>query len=84
MGVHDANYAVIKKKLGVPEDEPIFVIRGQDDLALHTLTRYRNTASVIEAGAVRPSDEWFANIDAVINEFASFRNDNPDKIKVPD
>lgn len=69
---------------GVPDDEPVFILRAQDDLALHTITRYRNTASSIEDDSARPNDEWFAGLDQVIEDFGAFRNANPDKIKVPD
>lgn len=65
-------------------DEPVFVLRAQDDFALHTLTRYRNTASSIEDESVRPSEAWFAGLDGVIAAFAEFRQDHADKIKVPD
>lgn len=66
------------------DDEPVFVLRAQDDLAVHTLARYRNAASSIEDKTKLPSEEWFASLDALIEAFAEFRRENPDKIKVPD
>lgn len=69
---------------GLPEDEPVFILRARDDLALHTITRYRNSASQIEDEEVRPNDEWFAALDDVIAEFGQFRIDNADKIRVAD
>lgn len=84
MSVHDADYKKIKKLLGIPEDEPIFVLRAQDDLAAHTVLRYTLTAHGIEDPAKVPSAEWFDGMDSVGQEFMAFRNDNPDRIKVPD
>lgn len=69
---------------GVPDDEPVFILRAQDDLALHTITRYRNTASQIEDKEKLPSNEWFAALDSVIADFGQWRQDNPDKMKIPD
>lgn len=87
MGVHDATdteYKKVKKLLGIPEDEPIFVLRAQDDLAVHTLARYRNDAATIEDANKRPNQEWMDQMDGVIQTFGGWRNANPDKIKVPD
>lgn len=84
MSVHDANYKKVKKELGIPEDEPIFVIRGKDDLALHAVVSYANVARQIEDPAVRPDDEWFDHLDEIASHFANFRNANPDRMKVPD
>lgn len=69
---------------GVPDDMPVFILLAKDDLALHTITRYRNTASTIEDESKRPDAEWFASLDEVIGEFGKYRHENPDKIKVPD
>lgn len=85
MGVHDTDkYVEVKRLLGIPEDEPICVFRAQDDLAMHTLTRYRNTADSIEDASAKPSQWWFDSLDSLIAKFAAFRNANPDRIKVPD
>jgi len=84
MGVHDADYKKVKKLLGIPDGEPIFVLRAQDDLALHTVVGYMNVARQIEDLKVRPSDQWFDHMNGVVNEFAAFRTDHPDKMKVPD
>jgi hypothetical protein len=80
MSVHSADYKKIKKLLDVPEDEPIFIIRGQDDLAAAIVTRYANMANGIEDDKVRPSDEWFDQMNGVVSEFLRFRNENTTKI----
>lgn len=84
MGVHDADYKKIKKLLGVPEDEPIFVLRGQDDLAAATVARYRNMASGIEDPDKVPSEQWLMQMEGTVREFTTFRANNPDRIKIPD
>jgi len=84
MSVHDANYKKIKKELGVPEDEPIFILRGKDDLAAAIVARYKNMAAGIEDPAKMPSEEWFMGMESVCREFNNFRNDNPDLVRVPD
>jgi hypothetical protein len=85
MGVHNTPevYAEVKRLLGIPEDEPIFILRGQDDLAMHTVTRYRNTADSIEDNSVKPDQDWLDGMDGVIAKFAEFRNANPDRMHVP-
>jgi hypothetical protein len=79
MGVHDGNYRAAKKALGIPADEPIFVIRGQDKSALGMLARYRNR--VEELGAGTP---FLEGIEVVAEQFAQWQTDNADKVKVPD
>jgi hypothetical protein len=50
MGVHDVDkYPEIKRLLGIPEDEPIFIFRAQDFL-MEDVVRYyqrRYTANAI-------------------------------------
>jgi hypothetical protein len=84
VGVHDADYKKVKKLLNVPEDEPIFIVRGQDDLACAIVTRYENMARQIEDPNLKPAAEWYDNMADMINEFANFRNNHPDRIKIPD
>ena len=67
-----------------PSDEPVFILRAQDDLALHTLVGYMNVARQIEDLKIRPSDQWFADVQHVVDSFAAFRADHPDTVKVPD
>lgn len=79
MGVHDGNYKAAKKALGIPADEPIFVIRAQDDLSTAALARYRNFAE--GAGC---SDEFVDGLDEVVREFEGWRQDHPTLTKKPD
>lgn len=84
MGVHDADYSKIKAALGIPEDEPIFVLRAQDKLSVPTISRYKNHALQIEVTDQRPSDEWFEQMDGVLTEFANWQREHRDLVKVPD
>jgi len=87
MSVHDADYDKIKKELGIPQEEPIFILRAQDALSVPTIQRYANFAAAVEATVDRPepfSQEWLNNKDKVIEDFASWQHANPDKVKLPD
>jgi hypothetical protein len=84
VSVHDANYRKLKKELGIPEDEPIFILRAKDRLALPVITRYTNSARQIESAKVRPSDEWFEQMGEVERQFADFASAHPSQMKIPD
>jgi hypothetical protein len=81
----DAKYGKVKLQ-NTPQsalddiEEPVFVIRGQDDLALHAITRYRNAL----AGVKDIDAEKVAALDGVIGRFAQFREEHADRIKVTD
>jgi hypothetical protein len=83
MSVHDVNYSKLKKLIGIPDDEPIFILRAKDDLAAATIARYRNMADRIESDK-RPNQEWFENVDGVVSAFGEFRASHPDLVRVPD
>lgn len=85
-GVHQKNkYAEIKEALGIPEDEPIFILRAQDQLSpsmidLYDLL-YMSTAKA--AGIDVDSSISFSNeIQAVYDEFRTWQKQN--SVKVPD
>lgn len=84
MSVHDANYKKIKKECGIPEDEPIFILRAQDKLALPTIQRYVNHANGIEIESEQRSHEWFDGMDEVLREFTTWQQGNKDQLKLPD
>lgn len=84
MSVHDADYEKVKKLLGIPKDEPIFVLRAQDKLAVPTIARYRTFADSIEHPEDRRADEWFASLDEDTAKFTEWQRENADKVKLPD
>lgn len=67
---------------GIPEDEPIFILRAQDVLAIATISRYKNLRLTAEEDP--PSSEWVNDLDHVGEEFFAWAQANPDKIKLPD
>lgn len=80
MGVHEGGaYPKVKELLGIPKDEPVFILRAQDKLSMPMLARYENMARQIEDG---PSQEWFMNLGAVMHTFNDWQHEN--KTKVPD
>lgn len=87
--LHDAKYGVVTVEN--PADsmlddvvEPVFVLRGQDALALGTLARYLNSASTVEDRERRPSAEFIELLSEVIDSFADFAAVHADRVKIPD
>ncbi len=60
----------------IPEDEPVFILRASDRQASSILRVYQSK--------MRPSDNCWKGLQAVIEEFTHFRQDNPDKMKQPE
>ncbi len=83
MGVHDANMDAIRDELGIEDDEPLFILRGQDHFIVPAVARYRNLVAQTE-GDARPSEEWFARLDGDVQRIAEWQRANPDRIKIPD
>lgn len=82
MGVHNKDNPQIpevKALLGVPETEPIFIIRGQDVLAYPTLEYYTRIAS--DAGC---DPSFLEELRQVQNAFSHFSVEESGQIKVPD
>lgn len=80
MSVHDlSKYSEIKKLLDVPLDEPIFIIRAKDKAAWLALNDYRYRARFMGAG-----ENVIDRVNESIEQFQLWRENNPDKMKVPD
>jgi hypothetical protein len=71
---------IIKTSNGVPvpDDEPLFVIRGRDRLAIKAVKAYRQLA--IEDGV---DPDRIKLIDMRIAEYEQFAEDNPLSMKQP-
>lgn len=85
MGVHQSKevYSKVKDLLGIPRDEPIFILRAQDKFSIDGIKRYREIAhdkTIIG----EESEEWVENVGSKINDFINWQNLNRDKVKVPD
>ena len=60
----------------VPEDEPVFILRACDTQALSTIRVYQST--------MPPKSEGWKVIQAVIDDFTEFKNENPEKMGSPE
>jgi hypothetical protein len=78
MSVHDANYKKIRKHLGIKDDEPIFILRAQDNLANGILGAY-----LVEAEGVSPP-EFVEGVREAREAFWNWRQRNPGRCKVAD
>lgn len=86
MGVHDLDrYDEVRSALGIPEGEPLFIIRAQDKLAPETIFNYRRsyTQRTLVDGEI-PNQEFRDNLDDVCHEFLAWQHDHPDAVKFPD
>jgi len=68
----------VQSGVAIPEDEPIFILRARDEIALSTLVAYRATA------LVRCRPDHLASLNLLIDQFRKFAEDHPDRLKVPD
>ena len=88
MGVHDTeNYAQVKKLLGIPGDEPIFILRAQDTIAATIIETYRVLYNVIAqaAGIDYSIRRYFSDhLQSCYANFQQYAAKYPDRIKVPD
>lgn len=64
--------------LNIPEDEPVFILRGQDATAVACLVRYANLHRDVGR------DEFHDSVVGVITQFETWQAANPDKVKIPD
>lgn len=92
MGVHDLSaYPEVKRLFGIPEDEPIFILRAQDILYPATLGAYEAIyVAAVKAkksiGEKLTDAEWnFADhIEACRDNGRRWQKRNQGKVKVPD
>jgi len=101
VGVHATDrYSEIKAILGIPDSEPIFILRGQDKLAANAVQSYRQEANEILDDAYGDwedahdaempdekapfSEQWMDEIREEVTAFREWAKENPDKMKLPD
>lgn len=93
MGVHDKSvFPQIRELLGIPDGEPIFVLRAQDRLYCPTLAAYEalymthaRAAKTLTAAELTENEWEFA--DEIDNERESGRRwqrNDRNKVKTPD
>ncbi|MEO6068112.1 MAG: hypothetical protein ABIQ41_09055 [Gemmatimonadales bacterium] len=78
MSVHE-KHDEVKALLGIPQDEPIFILRGQDRAAMETVDDY--LLNVQDEGA---SVEFEAGVEKALANFTHFRATHPARMKTPD
>lgn len=84
MGVHNLEvYPEIKQLLGIPDDEPIFILRAKDNAAVDTLFDYRTRYDLLHPSSAGDRD-FIDGIDGCIDAFEAWRGENPEMCKVPD
>ncbi len=64
---------------GIPDDEPVFIMRAKDSCAPQAINQYAELAIV--AGS--PS-EFAAACRRVATQFREWQGENQDKVKTPD
>lgn len=64
---------------GVPDDEPVFVLRAKDDQALDTIRVYHEISMQND----RPA-EFVQNVEKVIDAFETFRHQHAYAMQAPD
>lgn len=77
---HIVDEQIIKSSNGepIPEDEPTFIFRGRDHLALFLLQHYR-----VQCEQDGCSDYQINLLDEQIERFRKFREEHPDRLKQP-
>lgn len=79
MGVHDLDkYPEVKRLLGIPEDEPIFILRAQDKFSTETVAAY---ADIVFDEV---STDFNDGMDENEKQFREWQSANKDKVKIPD
>jgi hypothetical protein len=75
---HDGKYGqVTTERKEIPEDEPVIVLRAQDELAVEAIDFYRRRCDEEGAG-----DEHLAAIDKTAQAFEAWQRDH--RTKLPD
>lgn len=71
---------IVKRTTGepIPDDEPIFILRGRDRLAFHAISAYKNLAH-----DDRCSDYHMKGIAEALTAFAKFKAEHEDRMKQP-
>ena len=86
VGVNDgrmttrARLANIETGVPIPDDEPVFILRGQDKLAARAIAEYV-TAVQVHASTMKPSTGVTAG--DCFDRFAQFAREHPERMKLP-
>jgi hypothetical protein len=75
----NSNDPKVKEVLGIPQDEPIFVLRGRDVIAAVTVKFWIELALGRDVPA-----EKIGSATAILRAFEDFKKANPGSMKQPD
>lgn len=64
---------------GIPEDEPVFIIRAKDKISLEVIEAYSFHAALESC-----PEEFVKSIDAVGLEFEQWQAEHEELVKLPD
>jgi hypothetical protein len=80
MMAHDAKYGrVTTEKKDIPDDEPVFLIRAQDEGAVSAINGYAEVAYSVGA-----SDAFVEWVRTIADEIRDWQEEHRDRVKVPD
>lgn len=79
MGYSDKYGRVTTERKGIPDDEPVLVIRAQDALACPAISAY-----YMRCEATGADDEHLAAVQATYGRFADWQEAHPERVKQPD
>jgi hypothetical protein len=74
----------IKELLGVPADEPIFILRAQDAFSVDGIRNYQQLAVSRQPIGREGLYEWEQDLGSILNDFLNWQRSHRDKVKVPD
>ncbi len=64
---------------GIPDDEPVFILRAQDEQAEQTIDFYGQLSAENER-----RQEFIDGVSGRLEEFRRWATENPEKVKLPD
>lgn len=74
----DRKYGKVSIK-GIPANEPVFILRAQDLLAVKTIARYQTFAAELEGDSARDA-EFVNSLNDVQEAFLTWQADNTTKL----
>jgi len=77
----EGNCRLVNRETGepIPDDEPVFVLRAKDSLAMDTIASY-----LAKAGEAKCSVEHMEVVRKRLYDFSAFQVDHADRMKLPD
>lgn len=74
-GIEDGKLVNIASGVAIPDNEPIFILRGKDILSLQVIQYYETFCA---------TNEHKAAVNSRVEEFTKFQRENREVLKMPD